>query len=114
MITSTTYGCVDSAFQTIIIEPDFVFNIPNAFTPDGDEINDSFCGKGIFINEFEMTIFDRWGNLIYKTKDITKPWDGKTNQGAVLSQADVYVYVINLTDFKNKKHSYKGIVTLAR
>lgn len=114
LITSTTYGCVDSAIQTIIIEPDFVFYIPNAFTPDGDEINDTFSGKGIFINEFEMTIFDRWGNLIYKTKDINKPWDGKTNQGAVFLQTDVYVYVINVTDFKNKKHNYKGIVTLAR
>ncbi|MES2138062.1 MAG: PKD domain-containing protein [Bacteroidota bacterium] len=114
LITSTTYGCVDSAFQTIIIEPDFVFYIPNTFTPDGDEINDSFCGKGIFINEFEMTIFDRWGNMIYKTKDINKPWDGKTIQGTVVLQADVYVYVINVIDFKNKKHNYKGIVTLAR
>lgn len=114
LITSTTYGCIDSAFQTIIIEPDFVFYIPNAFTPDGDDINDSFCGKGVFINEFEMTIFDRWGNLIYKTKDINKPWDGKTNQGEVFSQTDVYVYVINVLDFKNKKHNYKGIVTLAR
>ncbi len=114
LITSTAYGCIDTSYQTIIIEPDFVFYIPNAFTPDGDEINDTFCGKGIFINEYEMTIFNRWGNLLYKTSDINKPWDGKANHGKEIAQPDVYVYVIKVIDFKNKKHSYKGVVTLVR
>jgi gliding motility-associated-like protein len=114
LITSTQYNCIDTTTQTIIIEPDFIFYIPNAFTPNDDGINDAFTGKGIFINEFEMAIFDRWGNLIYKTDDINKPWDGKANQGKEVAQADVYVYAIKVTDFKMKKHTYKGIVTLVR
>lgn len=61
-----------------------------------------------------MAIFDRWGNLIYKTDDINKPWDGKANQGKEAAQADVYVYAVKVTDFKMKKHTYKGIVTLVR
>ena len=114
LITSTAYGCMDTAYQTIAIEPDFVFYIPNAFSPDGDEINESFGGKGNFIKEFEMSIFDRWGNLIYKTEDINKPWDGKANRGNDLAQADTYVYVIKAIDFNHKKHGYKGVVTLVR
>lgn len=114
LITSTQYNCVDTAYQTIVIEPDFVFYIPNAFTPDGDGINDSFSGKGIFIKKYEMTIFDRWGNLIYKTDDIDKPWDGKANRGNEIAQKDVYVYVVKLTDFKNRDHAYNGIVTLVK
>ena len=97
-----------------MIEPDFMFYIPNAFTPDGDGINDSFIGQGMFVNEFEMLIFDRWGNLIYKTDDITKPWDGKANSGNESAQMDVYIYLIKVTDFKLTKHSYRGTVTLVK
>jgi gliding motility-associated-like protein len=114
LITSTQYSCIDTAYQTVIIEPDFLFYIPNAFSPDGDGINDTFIGKGVFIKGFEMTIFDRWGNLIYKTNDINKPWDGKANRGGEIAQAEVYVYVIEALDLKDRKHKYNGIVTLMR
>ncbi len=114
LITSTQYNCFDTAYQTIIIEPDFLFYIPNAFTPNDDGINDSFSGKGIFISKYEMRIFDRWGNLVFFTDDINKPWDGKANHGTEIAQGDVYVYSINIIDFRKKKHLYKGIVTLVR
>ncbi|MCE9537932.1 MAG: PKD domain-containing protein [Bacteroidetes bacterium] len=114
LITSTLYNCSDTAYQTIIIEPDFLFYIPNAFTPNDDGVNDDFSGKGIFIKEYEMMIFDRWGKLIYKTIDINQPWDGKANKSGSIAQADVYVYVINVTDFKKEKHNFKGLVTLVK
>ena len=114
MITSTQYGCIDTTYITVIIEPDFAFYIPNAFSPNDDGINDTFNGKGIFIKDYEMMIYDRWGNLIFYTNDINKPWDGKANQGADMAQRDVYIYVVNLTDILRKKHSYKGTVTLVR
>lgn len=114
LICSTPYNCFDTTIQTVFIEPNFLFYIPNSFTPDGDGINDSFIGKGIFINEFEMAIFDRWGNLIYKTKDINIPWDGRANHGTEVAQNDIYIYSIKLTDFKRQKHVYKGKVTLIR
>ena len=114
LIASTHYNCIDTAYQTVIVEPNFLFYIPNVFTPDGDGINDSFSGKGIFIKEFEMSIFDRWGSLIYKTTDMSKPWDGKANRGVEGAQTDVYIYSFKITDHKMKQHNYKGIVTLLR
>jgi gliding motility-associated-like protein len=114
LIASTQYNCKDTAYQTITIEPDFMFFIPNAFTPDGDGVNDTFTGQGIFIKTFKMSIFDRWGNLIYQTDDINKPWDGKANHGTEIAEQDVYVYVVTILDYKNRKHNYRGIVTLVR
>jgi gliding motility-associated-like protein len=114
LITSTIYNCLDTTSQTIIIEPDFVFYIPNSFTPNDDGVNDSFSGKGIFIRKYEMRIFDRWGNLIFVSDDINKEWDGKANHGNEIAEGDVYIYSINITDFKKGKHSYKGIVTIIR
>ncbi|MES2593080.1 MAG: PKD domain-containing protein [Bacteroidota bacterium] len=114
LITSTLYGCIDATNQTITIDPDFTFYIPNVFSPNGDNINDTFIGKGTFIKEYEMRIYDRWGNMIYYTNEIDKPWDGKANDGKEAAQQDVYVYVVQVTDLKNKKHNYKGIVTLIK
>ena len=114
LVTSTLFGCIDTAYQTVIIEPDFLFYIPNVFTPNDDGINDSFSGKGIFFTEYQMMIFDRWGNLIFFTDDINKPWDGKANYGNDIAQQDVYIYTIKLTDIHKQKHSYKGLVTLVR
>ena len=114
LITSTQYNCADTLLQTIIIEPDFMFYVPNAFTPNDDGVNDTFSGKGLFISKFEMTIFDRWGNLIFFSDDINKPWDGKANHGVEIAQEEVYIYSIKVTDFKRVKHNFKGIVTLVK
>ena len=114
LITSTLYGCMDTASKTVIIEPDFLFYIPNAFTPNGDGINDTFTGKGTSIKEFEMRIFDRWGEQIYKTNDINKPWKGTANERAEIVQRDVYVYSFKIVDFKMVIHNYRGIITLVR
>ncbi|MES2284848.1 MAG: PKD domain-containing protein [Bacteroidota bacterium] len=114
LITSTVYNCIDTAYETVIIEPEFEFYIPNAFTPNGDEKNDSFSAKGLFIKQYEMMIFDRWGNLIFFSEDINKGWDGKINHGNEIALQDVYVYSIRVVDFKKEEYFYKGIVTLLR
>ena len=114
LVVSTQYNCVDIASQTIVIEPDFTFYIPQAFSPNGDGVNDTFKGQGIFIKDFKMSIFDRWGNLIFVTDNVNTAWDGRVNHGADIAQRDVYVYTIVLTDLKNKIHSYKGTVTLVK
>lgn len=114
LIVSTQYNCIDIAYKTVIVEPDFAFYVPNVFSPNGDGINDVFSGKGILITEYEMRIFDRWGNMIFITKDLQIPWDGKANYGSETAQEDVYIYVIDLIDIKKENHEYKGIVTLVR
>lgn len=112
LITSTQYGCKDTSYQNTTIEPDFVFYVPNAFTPNDDGINDSFSGKGIFIIKYEMMIFDRWGNLIFFSDDYNKSWDGRANNGEKMAQRDVYVYKIRVTDIYQMEHFYTGTVTL--
>ncbi|MCE9540056.1 MAG: gliding motility-associated C-terminal domain-containing protein [Bacteroidetes bacterium] len=114
LITATQYSCVDTTYQKVFIGPDVAFYIPNAFSPNNDGINDTFFPKGIFISQYEMTIFDRWGNSVFFSDDFYKPWDGKANYGTENAQPDVYIYVIKGTDIYRKKHNYKGIVTLVK
>jgi gliding motility-associated-like protein len=109
------YGCVDDTTIDIIVEPDFAFFIPNSFTPNGDGKNEGFMGAGYGITSYEIWVFDRWGNLIFNTKDINEAWDGSVqNKGGDLAQIDVYVWKVQLTDVFNKKHKYIGSVSLIR
>lgn len=114
LIVSTQYDCLDTSYQNVIIEPDFWVYIPNAFTPNDDGINDTFMAKGVFIKEFEMQIFDRWGNMVFISDNIDKPWDGKVSNGNEIAQQDVYIYSLKVVDFKMVKHNYKGLVTLLK
>jgi gliding motility-associated-like protein len=109
------YGCVDDTMLEVIVEPEFTFFIPNAFTPNGDGKNDLFFGTGIGIQDYELWVFDRWGNLIYHTTNINEGWNG-TVQGASGDpcQVDVYVWKVALTDVFHKKHKYIGHVSLIR
>jgi gliding motility-associated-like protein len=114
LTVTNSYGCQDSIIQCLVISPEFTFWIPNAFTPNSDGINDEFSGAGMFFTDYEMYIFDRWGNLIFYTDDINKRWDGRANHGKDVAQQDVYVYVVKLKDIFEKEHKYRGHVSLIK
>ena len=114
LIARNDGGCVDSIAKTIEVKPEFTFYLPNTFTPNGDQINDIFTGKGMEIIEFEMSIFDRWGEEIFKTDDLAKGWGGTAKGGDAIAQEGVYVYQIKLRDFEKRVHNYVGHVNLVR
>ncbi len=105
--------CTDTSTVCLMIVPEFTFYIPNAFSPNGDGMNDEFFGKGENIKDYEMLIYDRWGMLLFKTENINTHWDGRVKGGGI-AQEDVYVYVINITDIFTKQHKYLGSVTIVR
>ena len=116
---TTDHGCIDSTSATIKIKADWTFYVPNTFTPNGDGKNDSFIPEFHNVTEFQMWIFDRWGNMIYTTDKTTdsesaKPWDGHANGGSKTAQEDVYVWVVELKDINSLGHKYIGHVTLIR
>ncbi len=115
LVVTNQYGCVDDTTIEVIVEPDFAFYIPNSFTPNGDGTNEGFFGAGFGIATYEIWVFDRWGNMIFTSKDLYQAWDG-TVQGksGTLCQEDVYVWKVVLTDVFNKKHKYIGHVSLIR
>jgi gliding motility-associated-like protein len=111
---ASEFGCTDVVSHTIKIEVPYLFFIPTAFSPNGDGKNEIFTAKGEGIIEFQMMIFDRWGNFIFYTDDIDKGWDGKASLGTEVAQTDVYVYSIKLMDLKQRAHTYRGTVTLVK
>jgi gliding motility-associated-like protein len=116
LIVTNSYGCVSTVTEVVEVIDDFVFYAPNAFTPNGDGVNDIFLPKGIGydINSFSLMIFDRWGNLIYTTDDYNEGWDGKANHGSEMAQIDVYVWKVSLTDNQKHMHKYIGHVSIVK
>ena len=112
LLTASNANCADTVTHCISIEGVFTFYIPDAFTPNGDGVNDEFFGVGESITSFEMRIFDRWGNQIFYGDDLSKHWDG-TYMGNLVQQ-EVYVYVINLKDNHKEAHKYIGNVMVVR
>lgn len=117
LITSNQQGCADTTYKTLIIEGDYSFFIPSAFTPNEDDVNDSFFGTGVGITAYELWIFDRWGNMLYYGNDVpveNSKWNGTVNLGKEPAQQDVYVWKVKLTDLYGKPHKYTGTVTIIR
>lgn len=121
-ITTTEYkvqiinedGCRNEAFIKIYIvscdEP-FTF-IPNAFSPNGDGINDVFSLRGEYVTNMDMMIFNRWGEKVFHSTDQNVGWDG-TLKGERLGP-DVFAYIIEFTCFDGNKYIKKGNVSLIR
>ena len=114
LVVTDTNGCKDSIIKEVEIKPYFAFFMPNAFTPDGNGINDTFFGKGVGIDEYQLWIFDRWGNLVFESANINEGWNGSLKNGKEVSLMDVFVWKVKLKDIFGKKHTYTGTVTIAK
>lgn len=118
--TTTNHYCSLDTTIFIEIQPELFIYIPNAFTPNEDNVNDFFKPEilGLDTQNFTMMIFDRWGNLIYTTQDINKPWDGSIYNGPSKKSPapdGIYQYVIKITDLKDKNtYKLRGHITLIR
>jgi len=114
LMVQTSHGCIDTTSREVIIKPDFTFYIPNVFTPNGDGNNDFFQAYGTNISEYEMYIFNRWGELLFHTIDFNVPWDGKIPETGETYMQDVYVYKIIVRDINGKRRPFYGHVTLLK
>lgn len=114
LVVISDQGCSDTAELKIIVKPDFVIYIPNAFTPNSDKFNDEFkvIANGTISEGFVFRVFDRWGYLMFETTDITKGWDG--NYQNEKCPIDIYAYTVTVLDYRKRTHDYAGTISLIR
>jgi gliding motility-associated-like protein len=105
-------GCHDTTWLTVTIEEPTTCFIPNAFTPNGDGVNDFFMVYGVNIKQMKLLIFDRWGLLLFETTDQGNGWDG-TYKGARV-QEDVYVWKLVYEDNFSGWHQRIGNISVVR
>ena len=90
--------------------PEFI--IPNAFTPNGDGINDRLCFNAEILTEFHIALFNRWGQCVYESNDASECWDGTFRNAPCLS--GVYTYTCHIRCHNGIENDFKGDLTLLR
>ncbi|MBC8045829.1 MAG: choice-of-anchor L domain-containing protein [Fimbriimonadaceae bacterium] len=119
--TTTTYtvtvtdenGCVSYDEVTVFVSNTPIIVFPNAFSPNGDGFNDLFSmvNRGVLAS-FAMSIYNRWGELVFETTSTDPAWDGTYNSNE--QPIGNYVYVFEASDFDGNIYSHKGAFTLVR
>jgi gliding motility-associated-like protein len=117
LVATNQYNCTNSTTRTLNVVTERTVYIPNAFTPNGDGLNDKFMPyvSGDFVNaDFQMRIFDRWGLKLLFTGDVNQGWNGIYKGD--LCERDVYVYSVIFTSKEDGSvlAKFKGIVTLVQ
>jgi gliding motility-associated-like protein len=119
LMVNSPQGCTDSAhyhynFQQPVIDSSAMVFVPNVFTPNGDGINGVF--KPVFtaeINAYQLTIFNRWGEQVFQSNEVTEGWDG-TFKGQECTDG-TYTWVLQYGDTTNAfKQQLNGSVSLFR
>ena len=116
LIVTHTSGCQDTLTQFIDVVPKVAYFLPNAFTPNFDSINDEFFGKGFFdgMENFKMTIWNRWGELVFETSDYREGWNGRKLNVGKDSPQGVYVVVVTYTGPRGRDVELKGFATIVK
>ena len=115
LIAEDSLGCIDTAFISFSIEEDFIVYVPNTFTLDNNNTNELFIPIFSDINDvkqYELLIFDRWGELIWQSSDKYTPWDG-IYRGRKC-QDGVYTWKLTYTRENNYAAILVGHVNLLR
>ena len=105
-------NCLDEYETNLEVVPFFV---PNAFTPNNDGKNDVFFDgtPALNVQSYDMTLFNRWGQVIYSTDSYLRPWDGFSADGQPAPEG-LYTYLIRIVSGKGKYYEYAGTFSLIR
>lgn len=109
----TVNGCMDTTIAKVALTEEVKLYIPNAFTPNGDGINDVFEIKGTPISNFNLYIYDRWGKEIWSTHNFETRWDGTDFSGKAVPPGS-YIYKVLGTDYLKRDISFTGTVTVVK
>jgi gliding motility-associated-like protein len=115
LIATSEFGCIDSLERLVVVVPEIILYAPNTFTPDGDEHNQHWRVfiEGIDIYNFKLTIYNRWGELIFESNNPEETWDGSYN--GKLVQEGAYTWFIEAKDrISDNKFTFNGHLNLLK
>jgi gliding motility-associated-like protein len=112
IVASEYQSSFQSVSNTIELIQAPLLRVPNAFTPNGDNINDTWGTAPVFVKDYELRLYNRWGQLIFMTNDKHHAFkDEFLNDPAT---SDVFVYLVTYTGWDGSSHVQKGNVTLLK
>jgi gliding motility-associated-like protein len=117
LIAESNAGCVDQTTVVIYIKDELLFFVPNIFTPDGNTVNNTFFPvftSGFDFYDYHMTVFNRWGEIVFETYNSQVGWDGHFGDGGLCDDG-VYVWQIEFGETgSDKRQKHRGHVTVLK
>lgn len=107
------FGCTATLIKTVNVGG-VLFYLPNAFTPDGDGVNDFWQCVSTGISTFKLKLYNRWGALVWETHDPQFKWLGNTWNGDHFVPDDVYFWTVEFEDLLEQSFEFKGNVAVVR
>ncbi len=110
-----SFGCTATDTAFLRVYPEFRFWIPNAFTPGRNRLNDGWGPVTLGVKEYQLWVFNRWGQEVFYSEDPTEKWDGTVqNAGNRETVQGVYAYRVRFRSVDGEPFQYHGSVTLVR
>ena len=117
LLAISNAGCTDTAQVVIIVDDVLIFYVPNIFTPDGNSVNNEFLpifSGGLDIYDYHLTIFNRWGEIVFESYNVAGGWNGHYGNGGLVVDG-VYVWQLEFGEtMSDKKHKHRGHVTVLK
>ena len=121
LIAVSNMGCKDTVKYPVVIQDEWTFYAPTAFSPDFDKFNDNFyiIAHGIKESNFYLAVYDRWGEVIWETTtysaadEKSEKWDGRAKNHDIVPIGS-YTWFAKFKDFKGNDHEKMGIITVVR
>ena len=113
LLVTNWLGCQDSVDFNYL--PPISLYIPNSFTPNNDGINDVFQVQGDGIESYELIVFNRWGDVVYRSTDLGDVWEGDVQNGKDYYAIDnTYNYLVKLKGYNTDAFEQSGTITIIR
>ncbi len=114
LIATTSNGCTDEYNEKIRVLPDIQIFVPTAFSPNGkgSEITEEFKVVGTNVSRYYIEIFNRWGEQVYASDNLSEEWDGKS--GGRYCKVGIYAYLIKATSTSGRTYELKGTINIVR
>ncbi len=116
LVITHLYGCLDTIIQYVDVEPKVTYFLPNAFTPNEDGTNEFYRGGGFFrgMRDYNMKIMNRWGGIVFESRDPMEGWNGMEFNSGRISPNGVYLVYVQYTGPRGMPKEFKGYATLIR
>ncbi len=116
LVATNEFGCKDTISKWLDIVPLANWTMPNAFTPNGDSHNEGYIGNGFidYAREFRMSIWNRWGELVFETTDPRQAWNGTLRNEGRPAPDGVYVYLVQYVEPRGERRELRGYLHLLR
>ncbi|MDC3252852.1 gliding motility-associated C-terminal domain-containing protein [Crocinitomicaceae bacterium] len=115
LVVESDLACFDTIYREVQVHTDVIVYAPNTFTPDGDDLNQYWRVyiDGIDTYDFELIVYNRWGQKVWENRDPNDGWDGSYNGHFV--EDGTYLWIIHTKDFLTDEHyKFTGHLNIIR